>query len=139
MFNLPRSYMSLTIYNGKGIFDFMDISPATLFSALAHDTRLRCLLLLWEYEELCVCELTQAIGAAQPHMSRHLGQLREAGLVSDRREGLWIYYRINPDLPTWVMSVLGETAAGVNGVVPYVDDLAALAAMPNRPGVSRCA
>ena len=117
----------------------MDIIPATLFSALAHDTRLRCLLLLWEYEELCVCDLTQAIGAAQPHMSRHLGQLREAGLVRDRREGLWIHYRINPELPTWITNVLEETVAGMQGVAPFVNDLAALAAMPNRPGAQHCA
>jgi ArsR family transcriptional regulator len=117
----------------------MNISPATLFSALAHDTRLRCLLLLLEHDELCVCELTKAIGAAQPHMSRHLGQLREAGLVTDRREGLWIYYRINPELPAWVTNLLGEAATGVRDVEPFVNDLAALAAMPNRPGVLRCA
>ncbi len=117
----------------------MNISPTTLFSALAHDTRLRGLLLLLEHEELCVCELTHAIGSAQPHMSRHLGQLRETGLVTDRREGLWIHYRINPELPTWVMNLLGETAAGVKDFEPFVSDLAALAAMPNRPGALRCA
>jgi ArsR family transcriptional regulator len=96
-------------------------------------------LLLWEYEELCVCQLTQAIGAAQPHMSRHLGQLREAGLVIDRREGLWIHYRINPDLPAWVANLLGETAAGVKDITPFVNDLAALAAVPDRPDATRCA
>jgi len=117
----------------------MNILPATLFSALGHDTRLRCLLLLLAFEELCVCELTHAIGAAQPHMSRHLGQLREAGLVTDRREGLWIHYRVNPELPAWVMNVLAETAKGVKGVEPFVSDLAALKAMPNRPGAPRCA
>lgn len=117
----------------------MDIKPATLFPALAHDTRLRCLLLLLAQEELCVCELTHAIGAAQPHMSRHLGQLREAGLVTDRREGLWIHYRINPSLPGWVRRVLEDTAGGVSGLVPYENDRAALAGMPNRPGAPRCA
>jgi ArsR family transcriptional regulator len=60
----------------------MNMTPSTLFSALAHTTRLRCLVLLLEYDELCVCELTHAIGAAQPTMSRHLGQLREAQLVA---------------------------------------------------------
>ena len=78
----------------------MNISPESLFAAMANSTRLRCLLLLLAHEELCVCELTHAIGAAQPNISRHLAQLREAGLVNDRREGLWIHYRINPELPT---------------------------------------
>ena len=117
----------------------MNIKPAALFSALAHDTRLRCLLLLLEHEELCVCELTHAIGAAQPHMSRHLGQLRELGLVTDRREGLWIHYRINPELPYWVVKILEETARSNRDTEPFKHDLAALAAMPNRPGEQRCA
>ncbi len=121
------------------IFDRMHISPETLFAALAHDTRLRCLLLLLTHEELCVCELTHAIGAAQPHMSRHLAQLREVGLVVDRREGLWIYYRIHPALPTWVREVLGATARGMAGAEPFASDDAALAVMPNRPGAPRCA
>ena len=117
----------------------MNISPESLFSALAHSTRLRCLLLLLEHRELCVCELTHAIGAAQPNISRHLAQLRETGLVSDRREGLWIHYRINPDLPKWVTNVLKQAAKGVSHTAPFADDLAALAAMPNRPGAPRCA
>mgnify|MGYP001812252216 FL=1 len=117
----------------------MNISTGTLFSALAHPTRLRCLLLLLEHQELCVCELTHAIGAAQPNISRHLAQLREAELVSDRREGLWIHYRINADLPKWVTNVLKQTAKGVNQTAPFADDPAALAAMPNRPGAPRCA
>ncbi len=117
----------------------MNLLPATLFSALAHDTRLRCLVLLLEYQELCVCELTEAIGAAQPHMSRHLGQLREAGLVTDRRAGLWIHYRINPELPSWAMSVIVETAKGVGGLEPFASDLSALVAMPDRSAAPRCA
>lgn len=117
----------------------MHISPDTLFTALAHPTRLRCLLLLLAHDELCVCELTHAIGAAQPNMSRHLAQLREAGLVSDRREGLWIHYRLNPDLPGWVAAVLRDTADGVAHTAPFAHDRAALAQMPNRPGAPRCA
>ncbi len=121
------------------IFCQMNIVSTSLFSSIAHETRLRSLLLLLEYDELCVCELTHAIGASQPHMSRHLGQLREAGLVTDRREGLWIHYRINPELPVWVVNILHETAEGVRGMAPFADDLAPLKTMPNRPGAPRCA
>ena len=117
----------------------MNIYTTTLFNSISHDTRLRCLLLLLEYDELCVCELTHAIGAAQPNMSRHLGQLREAGLVTDRREGLWIHYRINPELPVWVTNILRETAKGVKGIAPFENDLSTLKTMPNRPGAPRCA
>ena len=129
----------LTKYMTKRIYRLMNIEPEIFFAALAHDTRLRSLLLLLRHEELCVCELTQAIGAAQPTMSRHLAQLREAALVTDRREGLWIYYRLNPELPEWVLQVLWQTADGVAQQEPYSVDAVALGAMPNRPGAQRCA
>jgi DNA-binding transcriptional ArsR family regulator len=114
------------------------VAPVDLFAALAHETRLRCLMLLQAHGELCVCELTHALGATQPHVSRHLGALREAGLVTDRRDGLWIHYRLHPDLPGWVRGVLRETARGAAGSERFAADDAALAAMPNRPA-ARCA
>ena len=79
----------------------MNISPDTLFAALANVTRLRCLLLLLllEHGELCVCELTEVVGASQPNISRHLAHLREVGVVRDRRADQWIYYEITQDLP----------------------------------------
>jgi ArsR family transcriptional regulator len=117
----------------------MNIDPKELFSALANDTRLRCLMLLMQHDELCVCELTSAIGAAQPHISRHLAQLRELGLVSDRREGLWIHYRIHPQLPEWARAVLQATAEGVGHQNPFAADELTLSVMPNRPGAARCA
>jgi ArsR family transcriptional regulator len=115
------------------------MDPTVLFAALSHQTRLRCLLLLLAQEELCVCELTHALDIAQPVMSRHLAVLRDSDLVLDRREGLWIHYRIHPKLPDWALKVLQETAAGVRHAKPFAEDAAALAAMPNRPAVGRCA
>jgi ArsR family transcriptional regulator len=121
------------------MFPAMTFQPTDLFASLAHETRVRCVVLLMRHPELCVCELMHAIGAAQPHVSRHLAQLREVGLVTDRREGLWIFYRINPALPDWVAAVLSETAAAVGGERPFVEDERVLAAMPNRPASLRCA
>ena len=129
----------MTIYTADGIFAGMNISASSLFTASSHETRLRCLLLLLAHEELCVCEFTHAIGAAQPHISRHLGQLREAGLVTDRREGLWIYYRISREIPRWVAEVLRSPAEGVGAAAPFADDLEKLRAMPNRARAPRCA
>jgi ArsR family transcriptional regulator, arsenate/arsenite/antimonite-responsive transcriptional repressor len=117
----------------------MNIDPTDLFAALSNDTRLRCLMLLMGYEELCVCELTHATGALQPQISRHLAQLRGLELVADRRAGLWVHYRLHPALPDWVLGVLRETAAGVRGRPPFGDDEHALSLMPNRPGAPRCA
>ncbi len=117
----------------------MHIATDNLFRALADATRLRALMLLLGHDELCVCELTYALGVSQPKVSRHLAQLREAGLVSDRRQGLWVYYRLHPELPAWATQVLQATAAGVAGEQPFAADGAALAEMPNRPGAACCA
>ncbi len=117
----------------------MHMEPTDFFAALSHDTRLRCLMLLVAHRELCVCELSHALGAPQPHMSRHLAQLRGVGLVCDRREGLWIHYSLQPALPAWARAVLEQTARGVGGQARFAEDAAALAGMPNRPGAPRCA
>jgi ArsR family transcriptional regulator, arsenate/arsenite/antimonite-responsive transcriptional repressor len=71
---------------------------AAIFKALADETRLEILALLTKHGELCVCDLQEAIGIIQSKTSRHLQYLKRAGLVTTRREGLWIHYRIAPDL-----------------------------------------
>lgn len=72
----------------------MDLQRATHhFRLLADPTRLRLLLLL-DQEELSVAELAGITQLAQPRVSTHLAKLKEAGLVSDRRDGVFVYYRI---------------------------------------------
>lgn len=66
---------------------------ADLFRALAHPVRLRILDIL-AHQEACVCHLTAILGQRQPYVSQQLGTLREAGLVTDRRDGTLIYYRL---------------------------------------------
>lgn len=68
----------------------------SLFHALSDETRLRILQML-RGGELCVCELQDELGAAQSRLSFHLRVLKDAGLVSDRREGRWSYYCVVPD------------------------------------------
>ena len=63
------------------------------FKALAVETRLRILSLLTN-GELCVCEITKLLDIGQPKASRHLAVLRQAELVADRREGMWMYYSL---------------------------------------------
>ena len=123
----------------KHILKTMNINADTVFTALCHPLRLRAMLLLQQEGELCVCELTHALGVSQPMISRHLAQLRQNGLVSDRRQGLWVYYRLHDALPEWARRMLADTADGVAGQAPYSDDRAALSAMPNRPGAACCA
>ena len=106
------------------------------FDVLSDETRRRLLALFLKEGELCVCELFQALDVAQPKVSRHLGVMREAGLLAMRREGTWVYYQVHPQLPLWayrIMEALGQAAA-VGRV--YQDDTNRLAAMSNRP--ARC-
>jgi ArsR family transcriptional regulator len=117
----------------------MNLTPDTVFSAIANPDRLRALLLLSENEELCVCELTYVLGLAQPNMSRHLSQMRDLGIVADRREGRWIYYRLNPELPSWIRNVLDVVVKTHFRAEPYRSDRMNLSRMPNRPGAPRCA
>jgi ArsR family transcriptional regulator len=67
----------------------------TMFRAFSDRTRLRILNLL-RPGELCVCDLIRVIGSPQPTISRHLAYLRKAGLVTSRKEGLWMYYELAP-------------------------------------------
>jgi len=115
------------------------LSPEHFFKNLADPTRLRVLVLLAEEGELCVCELTHALDEIQPKISRHLALLRAAGVVLDRRQGQWIYYRLNPDLPDWAREVLAATAEGMITQSPFNDDLQSLTEMPNRPESACCA
>jgi ArsR family transcriptional regulator, arsenate/arsenite/antimonite-responsive transcriptional repressor len=69
---------------------------ARLFHALSDETRLSIMERLRRGER-CVCELTDALDAAQSRLSFHLRVLKEAGLVADRREGRWMYYTVVPE------------------------------------------
>ncbi len=71
-------------------------AAARLFHALSDETRLAILELLHGGER-CVCDLQSDLDAAQSRLSFHLKVLREAGLVSDRKEGRWSYYAIVPE------------------------------------------
>jgi ArsR family transcriptional regulator len=67
---------------------------ARLFHAFSDGTRLSILERL-RFGERCVCDLTDALDAAQSRLSFHLKVLKDAGLVTDRREGRWMYYTLN--------------------------------------------
>ena len=71
---------------------------ADIFKALADETRLQMLTFLLERDELCVCDFVGALDITQSKASRHLRYLYNCGLLADRRDGVWIHYRISPDL-----------------------------------------
>ncbi len=103
-----------------------------LFDVLVDATRRRILALLADRGELCVCELTAALDETQPKISRHLGVLKDAGLVTPRREGTWMHYRLAASLPRWATSLLATLSAGA--VPELKTDLKRLRAMAGRPG-----
>lgn len=67
---------------------------SAIFKALSDETRLRIIKLL-EQGELCVCDIVAALDIIQPKASFHLGVLKEAGLIKDRKQGKWTHYSLN--------------------------------------------
>jgi len=117
----------------------MKFDSNTLFTALANEIRLRCLMLMQLEGELCVCELIHALDLSQPMISRHLALLRDSGLVNDRRAGQWVYYSINNELEEWALTILQTTALANCERLPFSADLHSLQTMPDRPGSACCA
>ncbi|HXR38682.1 MAG TPA: metalloregulator ArsR/SmtB family transcription factor [Terracidiphilus sp.] len=85
---------------------------ASIFAALADNTRLR-LLNLMAGREVCVCYFVEILGQGQPKVSRHLAYLRRAGIVTARREGKWMHYRIKPPADGAAASILNATLASL--------------------------
>jgi ArsR family transcriptional regulator len=67
-----------------------------IFHALSDETRIELIHLLKKGDR-CVCELTSALDAAQSRLSFHLKVLKDAGIVTDRKEGRWVHYELNED------------------------------------------
>lgn len=114
------------------------ITPAQFFKCLSDDTRLRCVTLLQKEGKLCVCELTVALGLSQPKISRHLAYLRQCGLLLDSREGQWVYYQINSNLPDWTNSLLTNALLAVESTPVFKIDKQRLQQMENRPYTLNC-
>jgi ArsR family transcriptional regulator len=97
----------MAVMNDRGLR-----SLETVMRALADPTRLRIIGLL-AHGEVCVCDIHETLGIPQPKTSRHLAYLRRAGLVSARKAGLWVHYRL-ADLPDpGVATVLAAVAHAV--------------------------
>ena len=86
------------------------MNQTDFFKCLSDPTRLDILKLVLAKQNICVCELTEALNLSQPKISRHLALLRNLSVLLDQRQGQWVYYRLNPDLPEWAVSVLNIIA-----------------------------
>jgi ArsR family transcriptional regulator len=77
-----------------------------IVSALSDPTRLGAIRILWDGNEHCVCKLMEKLDATQSRMSRHMGVLKAAGLVVDRRDAQWVRYRRNSALSPRLAAVV---------------------------------
>jgi ArsR family transcriptional regulator, arsenate/arsenite/antimonite-responsive transcriptional repressor len=87
---------------------------AGTFKALSDETRLQIMTLLLDRDELCVCDFVEALSLTQSKASRHLRYLYHAGLVEDRREGLWMHYRISRRLSEQQKTIVDALARAVS-------------------------
>jgi ArsR family transcriptional regulator len=109
-----------------------DFDPITFYKSLTDDIRLKTLMLTHYHGELCVCELMEALREdSQPKVSRNLAVLKKSKIITDRKHGQWVFYRINPELPQWAKSVIAQTTE--NNVMLINNELQRLDSMKNRP------
>lgn len=109
----------------------------TMFLALADKTRLRLLNLMRE-SEICVCFFTEVLGESQPKISRHLAYLRNAGLVSARRDGKWMHYKIEIPEDETLAEIFTATLNAIgkdDNMQAEYEDLIAVCCSPNAPVV----
>lgn len=85
---------------------------ANMLKALADETRLNMIALLLKKGELCVCDFVSVLGITQSKASRHLRYLANAGLLDDRREAVWVYYKIADKLSAEHKTIL-KAVAGI--------------------------
>ena len=95
---------------------------AQIFKALGDETRLRIMGLLIDGKELCVCDIMAALDLPQSTVSRHLSNLRNAGLVNDRRQGIWMNYKINQREIEHASALLDLLAKMLGGLEQTVED-----------------
>lgn len=102
------------IRQGKYMASSVDQLEA-VFKALADKTRLRILALLGD-NEVCVCHMHDSLGLPQPTVSRHLAYLRRSGVVAARRDGVWMHYRVSPELTSSVRQVVAAAVDAMEQV-----------------------
>ena len=108
---------------------------ARIHKTLAHPVRSRILAML-RGGELCVCQLNAVIGLAPSTMSAHLGELKDARLVAERKAGRWVHYRIETE--AWAEPLLEALWAALAGDARIADDLVLLARVTSLPVAAIC-
>ncbi len=120
-----ESHICQCVYNLCMVRRSKPFDLAQLFTALADPTRLR-LLNLMSGREVCVCYFVEILNQGQPKISRHLAYLRNAGIVSARREGKWMHYSIQRPYDVAANSILDTVLAKLAEKPEMQADLARL-------------
>jgi ArsR family transcriptional regulator len=98
--------------------------------------------MLFNHQELCVCDFMEVLQITQSKASRHMRNLYHAGLVEDRREGSWSYYslrRFEDPLVRSHMRTLKKSLAEREDLADLLDELSTWLAKKERAGAARCA
>ncbi len=108
----PVPVACCTSLDAPAMSDDEAVATAALFKALADPARVRIVnMLATAGEGVCVCELTEPLGLAQPTVSHHLRKLAEAGLLHRHRRGTWAFYSLDPDALARLQAVTTFAAA----------------------------
>ena len=104
--------------------EVVTLDIVNVLKALSDETRLRILNILY-HKELCVCDIKGALDVLQTKASRHLGYLKQAGLISSRKKAQWVYYSlVNSQDTEFINDLITKT---LRGREPYDKDLLNLA------------
>ncbi|MDF2557989.1 MAG: pyruvate dehydrogenase complex transcriptional repressor PdhR [Bacillales bacterium] len=96
--------MQKKVTRGIGMEKTFDEIAASL-KLLSDPTRLKILSCI-QNEERCVCEITPLFELSQPAISQQLKKLKDGGILLERKEGTWVYYRLAPDLDKYIVDIL---------------------------------
>jgi ArsR family transcriptional regulator len=110
---------------------------ARRLKALADPTRLRIVRLL-HHGELCICDVTAAVDLPQSTVSRHMAYLKNAGWVSGRRKGKWVYYTLAVSGDPVLARIAQAVRDGLAGAARTAQDEARLAAHRAAKGAAAC-
>jgi len=103
------------------------------FKVLADETRLRCLTLIFEQQEMCVCELSYALDLPQSKISRHLSIMKLNQLIIDRRQEQWVLYSPHPQVSPFQKEIIHKVIKEYINQQPFQMDRERLQSMPSRP------
>jgi ArsR family transcriptional regulator, arsenate/arsenite/antimonite-responsive transcriptional repressor len=110
-----------------------ELALGILFRALADPTRLRLLNLVGT-GEICVCYFVEILGISQPKVSRHLAYLRKAGIVTSRRQGKWMHYKLAMPSDKAAANILSETLRHLRSKPEMRGDISRLGSACCAPG-----